>query len=161
ATTEWEWLWRVRTEIERGNRWFRKLMWLMNAARLTPALIAARKARELRRFERLSRRCAVVIVNQKVLDSEWVAALRRAGGRLVYDVDDAVWVNDEAGFGSMVALADAVVVGNQYLAEHVRKLHERTFVIPTGVRIDRYEARGRASAHEGRPFTVGWVGSSS
>jgi glycosyltransferase involved in cell wall biosynthesis len=161
AATEWELLWRIRTRIAQGHEGLRRLVWLLNAARLTPALIAAREARELRRFERLARRSAVVIVNQKILEPKWIAALRRSGARLVYDVDDAVWVNDEAGFAAMLGLADAVVVGNRYLADHTRPMHGAVHVIPTGVRIDRYGASGRGGAGDRERFTVGWVGSPS
>ena len=161
ATTEWERLWRIRMLIAQGHAGSRRLMWLMNAARLTPALVAARDALELRRFERLVRRSAAVIVNQTILPAQWVAAIRSSGARLIYDIDDAVWVNDETGFASMLALADAVVAGSTHIAEYVRDAHAQTYLVQTGVRTDRYDGPGRALGSRGEGFTVGWVGSPS
>src|ERR1041384_5247485 len=97
---------------------------------------------------------------------------RRAvsGRRLVYDVDDAIWLDGPAANGSAFAFikgsrrkvkwlarrADHVLAGNDYLAEHLSRFSEKVTVVPSLVDIDDYPLR----RHEDRDvLTVGWIGS--
>jgi glycosyltransferase involved in cell wall biosynthesis len=98
------------------------------------------------------------------------AAVRRK--RLVYDVDDAVWLTgsqtmgDPMGFlkGSsrkvrwLVERADQIVAGNDLIAEYLTRRNEAVTVVPPLVDCQVYALR----AHEQGPvLTLGWIGSST
>lgn len=104
---------------------------------------------------------------------EWLAH-RRAP--LVFDFDDAIWIRTTSAANSrfawlknvdkiprIVAMADAVVAGNQYLADWASQHSSAVHVVPTVVDTDRFAPAGRASAAGGasEPVTIGWSGSAS
>lgn len=78
---------------------------------------------------------------------------------LVLDVDDAIWLEGLGGRSVewLARRADAVIAGNQYLADWFSTYCRRIFVVPTAVDSRRYIRRppGR-----NRPLTLGWTGTS-
>lgn len=113
-------------------------------------------------------RRADVVVLQKRLPPAWLSrAIRRRAKRLVYDVDDAVYLKrTEDGarpwgvrvkrFEAIVRLADLVVAGNSHLAEQARHAGAKDVeVIPTVLDPAKYEA-ARPAPHEG--VVAGWIG---
>lgn len=95
--------------------------------------------------------------------------LRRAGSRLVFDFDDAIWLpstsepnrlgawlKSPGKTATIVALADLVIAGNDYLADYARSHGATVTVIPTTIDTDRYLPREH---HDGASPTVGWSGS--
>jgi glycosyltransferase involved in cell wall biosynthesis len=157
---DWESLWKARMKSDLGSEAHRRALWMLNAARLTPAMIHLRSAWTTVRFTRRVRDADAVIVIKSFLDDEWRSVLRANARRVIYDFDDAVWMNDERGFVEMMGLSDAVVAGNGFLAAHASKFHQRVSVIPTGVRLDRYETRSGRRKPDDR-CVIGWVGSPS
>jgi glycosyltransferase involved in cell wall biosynthesis len=119
-------------------------------------------------FRRL--RGAYVVLQRFLLPGWQLAVLRRQVARLIFDLDDAVFLRDSYSrksmhhprrmrrFAATARAADAVVAGNSFLAAvaarhaDVRRVH----VIPTCVDPDRYVPR----THEGDGKTLAWVGSS-
>jgi glycosyltransferase involved in cell wall biosynthesis len=157
----WEWLWHMRGRAAQNEAVASGLLRTLNAAHLTPVLDRRREYRARQRLERLACRADVVIVLQTFLDESWRDALRRSARRLVYEFDDAVWLNDQNGFAEMMSLAHTVVVGNEFLAAHAGLTHPRVRTIPTGVRLDRYEAAPARHQKNGDEFVIGWLGSPS
>ena len=101
---------------------------------------------------------------------EWLLA-KVMGKKLIYDFDDAIWIADPESrplvralkfypkVGMICGWAEAVVTGNDYLADFARRFTDRVRVIPTVVdTTDKY-----VSAHSPEParLTVGWTGSHS
>ncbi|MBN1885189.1 MAG: glycosyltransferase family 4 protein [Candidatus Krumholzibacteriota bacterium] len=96
---------------------------------------------------------------------EW--ALRRSGARVVYDIDDAIWLPYASSRRRIVrallgdkirrAIAGscAVLAGNAFLAEYARAHNPETILVPTVVDVDRYRP---AAPTEATPL-VGWIGS--
>jgi glycosyltransferase involved in cell wall biosynthesis len=87
--------------------------------------------------------------------------MRLCGSPLVLDVDDAVWLTEPRGQGAAIRSArraDAMIVGNSFLADwyadHARVVH----IIPTAVDCRRFAP---SDDEVDRPFTVGWIGTSS
>lgn len=122
-------------------------------------------------FQRL--RGANVIVQRRLLASWQRALLRRAARRLLYDLDDAVFLRDSYAarglhdrrrlrrFAGMVRCADAVIAGNTFLAEQAAQwTDERSIqVIPTCVDPICYPQA--EPAKKGSGLELVWVGSSS
>lgn len=93
-----------------------------------------------------------------------VRTLRRP---LVYDIDDAVWLEGLAGRGAprLARHATAAIAGNQYLADWLSAYCANVHVVPTAVDCARYVPRHRdpmAGANRHRPagFVIGWTGTS-
>jgi glycosyltransferase involved in cell wall biosynthesis len=90
--------------------------------------------------------------------------------RLIYDVDDAVWITG-AGVGGhalsalkgarrkvtwLARRADRVVAGNEMLAEHLSRYSSHVSVIPSLVDPSDYPVRRHSVADR---LTLGWIGS--
>jgi glycosyltransferase involved in cell wall biosynthesis len=119
-----------------------------------------------------------VILQRKLLPSWQLAILRRRARRLVFDFDDAVLFHDsydhrgprsahrERRFAATVGVADAVIAGNDFLADCALRAGapaERVRLIPTCVEPRLYPAPGTRRPGPGASGQVDlvWIGSSS
>ncbi|MEO8590061.1 MAG: glycosyltransferase family 4 protein [Flavobacteriales bacterium] len=96
-------------------------------------------------------------------------AFSRGRAKVIFDLDDSIWlsnvsdanrrwswVKDAGKTAKLVALADLVFAGNDYLAEYCRTFNPRVRVVPTTIDTDEY----RPVPHSlGGPITIGWSGS--
>jgi len=99
------------------------------------------------------------------LDAFW---LRRYARKIIYDFDDAVMYSDKQpdrpsrkrqnSFQRTVKLADMVIAGNSYLAEHARNFNRNVEVLTTGLNVSNYEQTGSSS--DGGKIRLVWIGSS-
>lgn len=110
-----------------------------------------------------------VFVHKKLL-SWWDALwLRRYSRRIIYSFDDAIMYrgkNPEVcsrsrflAFRRTVRMANQVIVGSSYLAEHARRFNSRVEVLPIGLPVDDYGAEG--VAREDGKVRLVWIGSRS
>ncbi|MDX9750148.1 MAG: glycosyltransferase family 4 protein [Flavobacteriales bacterium] len=96
-------------------------------------------------------------------------ALRRRAKWFVFDMDDAIWrmdvseanrnlrwLKDPAKTDRIIALADRVIAGNAYLADHARAINPATVVVPTVIDTRRYRA---VPSNGTDRVTIGWTGS--
>lgn len=101
----------------------------------------------------------VVFIDREVFDNESTdmeLRFREACGKMVIDIDDAVFLRYPAKFEQLMKASDLVVCGNRYLIEKVEPLNSRTLHIPTCVDLLDYECR-QLKATAKRPV-VGWMG---
>jgi len=106
-------------------------------AKLPPGFLGRRKLfKQTARFDG-------VFLHRKILnfcDAFW---LRKYSRKIIYDFDDAVMysarkpgsccLSRKRRFRRSVKLADLVIAGNPYLAEHAQKCNPRVEVLPTGL----------------------------
>lgn len=96
-------------------------------------------------------------------------AFRKGGARMVFDFDDSIWlsnvsdanrkwswVKDASKTSKLIALADRVFAGNDYLADYARGFNPNTVVVPTTIDTDEYQPR---TARPDGPLVIGWSGS--
>jgi len=96
-------------------------------------------------------------------------ALRRRAAWLIYDLDDAIWrmdvsegnrnlswLKDPAKTDRLIAMADRVIAGNHYLADHARPLNAKTTVIPTVIDTSLYR---EVPSMDNDEVVIGWTGS--
>ena len=123
------------------------------------------------RFRLLKRCCdfdAVFLHKKRLnpIDAMW---LRKYGRMVIYDFDDAVMYDDkdpgktsrkrQKSFARTVKLADAVIAGNDYLAEHAKGSNPGVTVLPTGLDVAAYRPEVKR-ADDGKVRLV-WIGSRS
>lgn len=95
----------------------------------------------------------------------------KSKARLVFDFDDAIWLNDTSDgnsnlkwlkkpekTGRIIELSDLVIAGNSYLAEYAHIFNDRTIIIPTTIDT-QYHKTNRKEA--GKSICIGWTGSST
>ena len=123
----------------------------------------------LNRFRSLSSFHATVVV-RKLFNRANLLPLRKGASRLVYDLDDALFMHDSkakradsrtrrARLVRMARAADLVVCGNEWIRKHVARWTARWVVIPTVVDTERYNAPS-ITPEEG-VFRMVWIGSRS
>lgn len=111
-----------------------------------------------------------VILLRRLLSSWEIQRIRRATPRLIFDIDDAVWLRDSYSpkglhdpkrvhrFTSIVRCADLVVCGNHFLQQQVEWFGAKaTCVIPTCVEPQEYPL----AEHSSEQTTLVWIGSSA
>ena len=99
-------------------------------------------------------------------DAMW---LRRNSKKIIYDYDDAIMYSSNRpgrnspshlnSFRRTAKLADVVIAGNSYLAEHARRYNAEVKVLPTGLDTKAYRVK-TAVKDDGRIRLV-WIGSRS
>lgn len=95
--------------------------------------------------------------------------LKRSGVKIVYDFDDAIWNHDVSQANKalgwlkrpektndIIALADLVIVGNQYLATHAARFNAHAVVIPSTIDLNYYQVPEKKKA---KAVIIGWSGS--
>ena len=118
----------------------------------------------------------VVILQRKLLGYLDLRLLRQSAARLVFDFDDAVLYRDSndargphsarrtARFSRVVRLADAVIAGNDFLADCALRagaVPERVGVIPTCIDPSLYKTAGDLENRRDSELNLAWIGSSS
>ncbi len=108
-----------------------------------------------------------VFLQKKRLNWLDAIVLRHYARKIVYDFDDAVMYSDnrpdriswgrQRSFRRTVALADVVIAGNKYLAEHARIINSTVHILPTGLDVAEYAAKV-ARPGDGKIRLV-WIGS--
>lgn len=98
-----------------------------------------------------ARRFDGVLLHRKILNAWDAFWLRRLGGPVIYDFDDAIMYSDRQGgricrmrarrFHRAVALSRLVIAGNEYLADHARRYNARVEVLPTGLDVGPYRVQ--------------------
>jgi glycosyltransferase involved in cell wall biosynthesis len=113
---------------------------------------------------RKAARADIVVIQRKLFDALTLTLLKRANPNLVFDYDDAIFLNDDGSpsarrlrrFKRSIRHARLCLAGNQYLSSH--SLGQHTLVFPTTVEMTRY----REVANAPPPvFTLVWIGSRS
>jgi glycosyltransferase involved in cell wall biosynthesis len=108
-----------------------------------------------------------VVLHKKKLNFFDAIWLHRHSKKLIYNFDDAIMYSDKAPdrnsrshyipFRRTVRLADMVITGSSYLAEHARKFNCNVIVLPIGLKVGDYKlARPIKSDDKVR---LVWIGS--
>jgi len=100
------------------------------------------------------------------LDAFW---LRKYSKKIIYDFDDAIMYNPKTPdrhslshfipFRRTVGLADAVIAGNPYLADHAKRFNPNVEILPTGLDTNAYKLQPPPE-NNGKIRLV-WIGSKS
>jgi len=81
-----------------------------------------------------------------------------SGKRMIFDFDDAIFVQTPWSTRAMCRLADAVTTSNEYLADYARRYNHNVHVLPDAIDLSLYQRR--AVPRESVPV-IGWIGTKS
>jgi glycosyltransferase involved in cell wall biosynthesis len=108
-----------------------------------------------------------VFLHKKILNPFDAYYLKKYAKKIIYDFDDAVMFDDkqperphhkrQTSFRRTATLADLVIAGNVYLAEHARRFNPNVEILPTGLDTKAYNAAAK-KAGDGKIRLV-WIGS--
>ena len=95
--------------------------------------------------------------------------LRKNARRIIYDFDDAVMYSDKCpnkkdrkrhnDFKRTVRLANLILAGNSYLANHARNFNKNVEIVPTGLDLSKFQMHRRESLDP--VIRLVWIGSKS
>jgi len=110
-----------------------------------------------------------VFLQKKGLNFRDAMWLRRNSKKIIYDFDDAIMYSSNnpgrnsashlSSFRRSAKLADVVIAGNSYLAEHARRFNAEVKILPTGLSTKAYMVETKAK-NDSRICLV-WIGSRS
>ncbi|MHC4571363.1 MAG: glycosyltransferase [Planctomycetota bacterium] len=90
-----------------------------------------------------------VFLQKKCLNFRDAIWLRRYSKKIIYDLDDAIMYSPRMPesnrsshfrlFRRTAKLADMVIAGNSYLAEHAQKFNPNVKILPTGLKVSDYK----------------------
>lgn len=110
-----------------------------------------------------------VFLHRKCLNVLDAAVLSRHCRKLIFDFDDAVMYSTSRPqsdhtshfrlFQRAARMADVVIAGNEYLAEHARRFCGRVHVLPTG--LDTKEFEKQSIPKQDSRIRLVWIGSQS
>ena len=114
-----------------------------------------------------------VIVQRRLLPAWQLRLIRHSARRILYDIDDAVWLRDSYDprgqhssrrlrrFQGLVQAADAVLAGNAFLADAAARMAgaKRVEIVPTCVDPQAYFVARHTAAGTGVQLV--WIGSAS
>lgn len=110
-----------------------------------------------------------VFLHKKGLNPFDAFCLRKYSRKIIYNFDDAIMYSDKAPdrhspshfipFRRTVKLANMVITGNSYLAEHARKFNPNVKVLPIGLRVSDYKLD--CPAKSDNKIRLVWIGSKS
>ncbi|MFA5554211.1 MAG: glycosyltransferase [Phycisphaerae bacterium] len=110
-----------------------------------------------------------VFLHKKCLNKFDARILRKYSRKIIYDFDDAVMYspkNPQSDYTSHMrlfkrtaAMADVIIAGNSYLAEHAGRFNSKVHILPTGLDVKKYEIDVK-KPDDGKIRLV-WIGSKS
>ncbi|MCP4613416.1 MAG: glycosyltransferase [Planctomycetes bacterium] len=110
-----------------------------------------------------------VFLHKKGLNFRDAVWLRRNSKKIIYDFDDAIMYNPHRpgrnspshfnSFRRSAKLADVVIAGNSYLAQHAEKFNTEVMILPTGLDTKAYRVETKAKDDD--RIRLVWIGSRS
>lgn len=110
-----------------------------------------------------------VLLHRKSLSPIDAILLRRYARKTIFDFDDEIMYSDrnpnkpsqkrQKAFERTVRIADMIIAGNSYLAEHARSFNPNVKILPTGLNIKAYEIK--PPPKKDNKIRLVWIGSHS
>lgn len=138
----------VRSLPHAGSLLARSVLW--------PFIVAERKIR-LAVLLSSAKSSDVVFVQKALLDSQSLLKLRAASRRLIFDIDDAVFLRHPIPLSEVGNVADLVICGNSFIQSFFEKLKSRTMVVPSSIDLKRFSHGPSIIAEHTTPI-IGWIG---
>lgn len=102
-----------------------------------------------------------ILIQKRILPYWVMRMLQILGPRLVFDLDDAIYMRQKNRnkVDRMLRMVDIVIAGNSTLANYAQKLNEQVVVIPTVVDTSKYHSISEPRHPGDDRIIIGWIGS--
>jgi len=103
----------------------------------------------------------ILYIQKRILPKSLMLMIQRFKPRIVFDLDDAIYLQDQVRENLIMMLKSAsiVVAGNNYLATYARKYNQNVVVIPTVVDTNYYYPSNTNRHRYKSRIVIGWIGS--
>jgi glycosyltransferase involved in cell wall biosynthesis len=78
--------------------------------------------------------------------------------KMIFDMDDTVFVYLPHKTKFFTKFCDAITVGNHYLYDWAKQYNPNVHIVPTAIHFEKYSAFTRDYALVNEKFTIGWIG---
>jgi glycosyltransferase involved in cell wall biosynthesis len=114
----------------------------------------------LPRLLKLVRGSDVIYIQKRLIPKSIINVVKKTNPRLVFDIDDAIFLRDQLReqVNLMLEKASIVVVGNEFLANYARNFNRNVEIIPTVVDTDYYFPSSDFRPHNKNVIVIGWIG---
>jgi glycosyltransferase involved in cell wall biosynthesis len=104
-------------------------------------------------------RCDVLYIQKRIFPSWVLRTLCRLNPHIIYDLDDAIFLQPQHNHkvDQILKIAQVVVPGNEYLAAYARKFNANVHIIPTVVDTHKYQPPSERHPNDTR-IVIGWIG---
>ncbi len=110
----------------------------------------------------------IVVLQKKLLTSIESYLLRNFSKKLIFDFDDAIFINDDSAetfesktrlkrFKKIVSLSDGIIAGNPYLAQKAEEYNKNVYVLPSAVFTKGIPIKSSLKETNDK-LVLGWVG---
>jgi glycosyltransferase involved in cell wall biosynthesis len=131
-------------------------------------LIYPKKISEKIRLFKSLKHYDVVVLQKKLLTSFETSLLRRFSKKLIFDFDDAIFINDDSSdtlesttrlkrFKKIASLSDGIIAGNPYLAQKAEEYNKNVFILPSAVFTEGIPTKSYLQEPNDK-LVLGWVG---
>lgn len=83
--------------------------------------------------------------------------LSKINSNIVFDFDDALFIQNETKIKALIKLSNLIICGNQYLAHYSLKHNKKTYIVPTTIDTSKFIP---LSSKDSNHTTIGWTGTS-
>jgi len=103
----------------------------------------------------------ILYIQKRIIPLSIMLMIQRLNSRIVFDLDDAIYLRDQVHEKLIMMLKSAsmVVAGNNYLATYARKYNKNVVVIPTVVDTNYYYPSNTNRHRYKSRIVIGWIGS--
>ncbi len=106
----------------------------------------------------IAKRYDIVFIQKATPPAWFVAFLKFIHPRIIFDLDDAVFLTQPRPTRYLIKNANAVISGSHFLETYCKSLNPGTHLLPTPVETSDFPNFSRERKERSSPVNIGWVG---
>jgi glycosyltransferase involved in cell wall biosynthesis len=109
-----------------------------------------------------AKRYKVILIQWEPPSRHFIRRLLKQNPNLVFDYDDAVFLNSEIDINFILAKSKIVIAGSEYLKDYAKTFNENVVVIPSSIPVHKFDLYRNKFEHiQDSQIAIGWIGSQS
>jgi glycosyltransferase involved in cell wall biosynthesis len=126
-----------------------------------PQLNLAKRVKYIPRLLRFAVHQDILFIQKRMLPSALLSVVKKLCPKIVFDIDDAVYLRPQLRLkiDLMLKTATAVIAGNQTLAAYARQHNPHTYILPSAVDAAYYQPASEPRHPHDDRVIIGWIGS--
>ncbi|OHB72291.1 MAG: hypothetical protein A2W23_07085 [Planctomycetes bacterium RBG_16_43_13] len=118
-----------------------------------------------RLYSILDRKSNIVFLQRDLLPEptgileKCIRYLSRGNSSIIFDFDDAIWLNYENKVRKIISISNVIIAGNNFLADYAKQYNRNVVTIPTSIDTSLYVPKAPKSSE--KKIIIGWSGTAS